>query len=419
MPIDLARMGSEDEPPPRGAYWLLDRALAESGQDIQREQIPRVARPGFSVRQANRPAGAARTDRLSHRAGRRPSARSPSEIGGDALGAAGEEKVPTARAGRAAHVEMELAAAGRDARRRRGMALVDAEAPRRAARPLARDAAKDIWRQDRAARWLPTRRMRIKLLAAILLVEMSVDQPTARFRFQRTARPSSACPLAEPIDPQHVCGAELAAGADGAASTSRRLSDEQLVDLYRRADALSPHGRLAKAGPRSRWRGRSSTSSKARSDRQGRGLRHAGADRARHRPRRSTIWTRPGRRPRRARRRPRPGTWPSWALRIARGEVAEADRLLAAHSQRAHSRAGRGPGVDANAGRCGHHRSRRQADSAAAERNREAPGIVVPGAAAEPGKIWTPGSDQPSGTRSRHCGRRATDNRFGAAPNQA
>jgi hypothetical protein len=31
----------------------------------------------------------------------------------------------------------------------------------------------------------------------------------------------------------------------------------------------------------------------------------------------------------------------------------------------------------------------------------EAPGIVVPGAGgAEPGKIWTPGSDQPSGKKS-------------------
>ena len=36
--------------------------------------------------------------------------------------------------------------------------------------------------------------------------------------------------------------------------------------------------------------------------------------------------------------------------------------------------------------------------TAAAER--DAPGIVVPGAAAaEPGKIWTPGSDQPGGAK--------------------
>jgi hypothetical protein len=85
-------------------------------------------------------------------------------------------------------------------------------------------------------------------------------------------------------------------------------------------------------------------------------------------------------------------------LRLARGDVPEADRLLQ-HIRDQHARE---PGVAqalfqllADAGIIGPD------GKPAMPAGREAPGIVVPGAAAaEPGKIWTPGGDEPSGKKS-------------------
>jgi hypothetical protein len=86
-------------------------------------------------------------------------------------------------------------------------------------------------------------------------------------------------------------------------------------------------------------------------------------------------------------------------MRIARGEVADADRLLH-HIRNEHIRE---PGVAqalfqilSQAGIIGP--DGRPTAAAAGAAGREGAGIVVPGAAAaEPGKIWTPGGDQPSG----------------------
>lgn len=42
LPIDLTQLGTEDQPPPRAAYFVLDRPAVESAQDLQRDQIPQV-----------------------------------------------------------------------------------------------------------------------------------------------------------------------------------------------------------------------------------------------------------------------------------------------------------------------------------------------------------------------------------------
>jgi hypothetical protein len=85
------------------------------------------------------------------------------------------------------------------------------------------------------------------------------------------------------------------------------------------------------------------------------------------------------------------------SLRIMRGDVAEADRLLR-HIRSDHMRE---PGVAqalfqilTNAGIIGPDG---RPTAAAAAAGGEAPGIVMPAAAAESGKIWTPGSEQAAG----------------------
>jgi tetratricopeptide (TPR) repeat protein len=42
MPIDLHELADEDSPPPRGAFYLLDRELPETGAELVREHIPLV-----------------------------------------------------------------------------------------------------------------------------------------------------------------------------------------------------------------------------------------------------------------------------------------------------------------------------------------------------------------------------------------
>jgi hypothetical protein len=88
------------------------------------------------------------------------------------------------------------------------------------------------------------------------------------------------------------------------------------------------------------------------------------------------------------------------ALRITRGDVADADRVLT-HIRNEHLRE---PGVAqalfqilADAGIIGPDGR----PTAAAAAGAEAPGIVVPGGAAaeQPGKIWTPGGEQTGGAK--------------------
>ncbi|MCA9123998.1 MAG: hypothetical protein H6822_13045 [Planctomycetaceae bacterium] len=42
MPVDLSELSAEGEPPPKAAFWLLDRPIPESGVELTRDAIPIV-----------------------------------------------------------------------------------------------------------------------------------------------------------------------------------------------------------------------------------------------------------------------------------------------------------------------------------------------------------------------------------------
>jgi len=42
MPVDLSELSAEGEPPPKAAFWLLDRPVPESGLELARDAIPNV-----------------------------------------------------------------------------------------------------------------------------------------------------------------------------------------------------------------------------------------------------------------------------------------------------------------------------------------------------------------------------------------
>lgn len=388
IPIDLARMGGENEPPPRGAWWLLDHPLAASGAHLTLADVSRVVGQAFLYgKQTDR---AARLELVAYRTELTEAQAALGEIAGDALGAVDKEEVTT----HVPTVQHLLASNWQlppDTPLEKRLALV--EQRRRAAILERWPETKQALFGNRSPREVAgDGQERIKLLAAILLVELAASPAMPTFDFNEL-RTRLGLPGQQPIDPSTVALQELSLLRLGRVEV-KKLTDEQLVDLYKRADhyrhivalrklaeeviarpsldkllnKAEVYGLLAQLEP---------DSHKA----------IALLDEARKAAEASKASTAP---------------WDlaELAMRIAAGEVAEADRLLN-HIRQEHIRE---QGVAqalfqilSDAGIIGPDGRPTAAAAAAAG---ESPGIVVPGAAAEPGKIWTPGSDQPSGKKS-------------------
>lgn len=94
LPIDLARLATEDQPPPKAAMWILDRKPPATGKGISRDQAPRVVGQAFlfgreTDREARLELVTYRTEELTD------SRRVVSEIAGDSLGVDAKEEVTT------------------------------------------------------------------------------------------------------------------------------------------------------------------------------------------------------------------------------------------------------------------------------------------------------------------------------------
>ncbi len=385
MPIDLTRLATEDEPPPKGAYWLLDRTVPESGKEIAREQIPQVVGQIFVFgKQTDR---AARVELVVYRTELSAAKTVLTEIGGDALGAPGEEEITT-HVPAVQHVLSWNWRLPDDTPPDRRLALMNEQ---RKDILLNRwpDMSQKVLGGKSASQISSDAAQRIKVLAAILLLEMSTDQVTADFDFNEL-RQKLGLPSLDAIDPQGASLNELPLVRLGRVDV-KRLSDEDLVDLYRRADhyrhivalralanEIIARPSLDKEIEKAEVYG---VLAQIEPDTQ-RALEYL--DRARQTAEAAKSSTAP---------------WDlaELALRIARGEIPEADRLLH-HIRDEHIRE---PGVAqalfqilSEAGIIGPDGK----PTAAAQREA---GMVAPGAApAEAGKIWTPGSDQPSGKKS-------------------
>jgi hypothetical protein len=402
MPIDLARMGSEEEPPPKGAYWLLDRGVPQSGKDITLDEIPRMAGQAFLFgKQTDR---AARLELVAYRTELAQAQQVVSEVGGDTLGAPAAEEVTT----QVPAVQHALSWNWRlpdDTPPDHRLALMNQhrreillnrwpEIPQRlVGGKSARDAARD-----------PAHR--IKLLGAVLLLELSTDQLTSDFDFNEL-RAKLALPIVQPIDPNQVSVGDLPLARLGRIEV-KQLSDEALVDLYRRADhyrhisalRMSAHEIIARPSldtPQDKVAAPEKDG--AEKDHVDKAEVYGILAQIEPDTRQAIAYLEKARQVAEASKTSTaPWDLAELTLRIARGEVPEADRLLH-HIRDQHIRE---PGVAqalfqilTEAGIIGPDGK----PTAAAQR--EAPGIVVPGpAAAEPGKIWTPGSDQPSGKKS-------------------
>jgi len=234
--------------------------------------------------------------------------------------------------------------------------------------------------------------LRNRVLAAILLLELSTDQLTSDFDFN-DLRAKLGLPTLGPVDTRQTPLVEVPLARLSRVDV-KQLNDDELVDLYRRADHYRQIGALRAAALEVIARP-SLDKEVEKAEVYGilaqiepdtdQAIKYL--DQARETADAAQTSTAP---------------WDlaELALRISRGEVADADRLL--HHLRAEHL--REPGVAqalfqilSEAGIIG-------PDGKPTAAAREASAhIVVPGGTAPAGegsKIWTPGSDQPSGKKS-------------------
>ncbi len=215
-------------PPPRAAFVLLDRAMPETGVGIAAEDVPLVrAQVYLFGRQTDREA---RLEMLTRRDEHLMASKTAvAEIGGDALGTAGEEEV----------VDQEQASA----HRLRNDMWMPLDTPHDHAQDLTFGHRRDTMLQ----RWpdVPFQRLdgktprqaagepnhHVTLLALILTTELAVQRRQAvSFDFNEL-RKVLDLPLAEPIDPEGKNLSELPLVRMSRLRMSE-LSDDQLLSVF-------------------------------------------------------------------------------------------------------------------------------------------------------------------------------------------
>jgi hypothetical protein len=389
MPMDLSRMGTEDQPPPKAGYWLLSREVPARGDNLTAAEVPQVVGQAFLYgKQTDRDA---RLELATYRPQLADAQATLSLVAGDALGASGAEEVRL----QIPALEFALTTNWR---------LPD-NTPSNVRVQLIKEQRRNILLNEWPA--MPRKlfggksaeqaaadpALKVPLLASILLLELSSDQIAADFDFNEL-RAKLGLPQLGTIEPAGIDLSELPLARIGRVDV-KKVSDEDLVDLYRRADMFRHITALRKLAleviARPSLDGQFDKAEVygvlAQIEPDGEQA-FKYLDEARQISRAAKKSTAP---------------WDltEFAMRIARGEVAEADRLM----QRIRTEHIHEPGVAqalyqilADAGIIGPDGRPAMLRGAAP---REGADIVVPGGAAEPGKLWTPDSDQPTGSKSK------------------
>ena len=386
MPLDLARMGSADEPPPKSAFWLLDRAVSSSGVDLKLDDVSSIVGHVFVYgRQTDR---AARMELAAYRSDLAQAQSVAADIAGDAIGSAGSEQV-ISQASAVEHLlswNWRLPPDTPEQRRtqlmqeKRAVVLGELwpEMPQRA------------FNGKTAQQAAAAPALRNRVLAAILVLEWAIDHGASDFDFN-ILRSKLGLPTSGPIDPRQSPPPKLTLPRLSRVDV-KGLSDQTLLDLFHQAEhyrhmsalrALAAEAlarptlekQLDKAEVYGVLAQTESDTAKA--------IEYLNKARVAAEAAKSST---------------APWDLAELAMRIARGEPVEADRLMQ-HIRTEHMRE---PGVAqalfqilTEAGIIGPDGR----PNIPSERAAAASPLVVPGAAAAPeqGKIWTPGSEQPSG----------------------
>jgi len=229
MDIDLTQLGREGEPPPKAAFWLLDRLMPATGVGLSRSDVPNVIGQLFVFgRQTDREA---RLELVAFRDPElEPAKKMVGEVAGNLLGAAGpeqvESQVPTAQHALSWNwrlpddTPLEHRRKLLDEQRREvilerwpklSLRFLDGRAPERAAQEP---------------------QYRIKVLAAILLLETSGESTGEAFDYNELRR-KLGLPSADPIDPAQYSVADLPL-VRLARLEVKKLSDDDLMFAFQR-----------------------------------------------------------------------------------------------------------------------------------------------------------------------------------------
>ncbi|MBI2478669.1 MAG: hypothetical protein HYV60_08560 [Planctomycetia bacterium] len=229
MPVDLSELTVEGEPPPKAAFWLLDRAVPESGLELAREDIPTVfgemyiygrrtdrdARLEFSILRDDRfdAAKAALTEVLGEFVNGSPAEEVTGQIPKTTAALTWRWRLPddTPPAKRREFV----------AEQRREVMLK--RWPELALKTLG-------GKTPREAASLP--KWKVPTLAAILLLELSSEQNGNEFDFNEL-RQALDLPTRDTIDPVGIDALKISIVKIPLLDVAK-LSDEDLLILYRR-----------------------------------------------------------------------------------------------------------------------------------------------------------------------------------------
>ena len=230
MPMDLARLATEGQPPPKAAIAILDRIPPASGRGITREQIPRVVGQALVFgRETDREA---RLELVTYRTDERPaSERVLTEALEGAIGPAGVEVV-TARMPAVRHALSSNWRLPDDTPAEQRATLISAERrtvlleqwPAMKFKVLEGAAPQDAARDPA---------MRVPVLAAILILELASMNDAEAFDFN-DLRTKIGLPAAQKIDPIGVDVMQIPLARLHRLEASK-LSDEQLARVFARA----------------------------------------------------------------------------------------------------------------------------------------------------------------------------------------
>ena len=379
LPVEAFHPAHEDQPPPKSAFWLLDRPVPATGVGITAQDIPNIIGRAFlfgreTDREARLEVEAYHPDLPAIRTAL--SAIAPGSLG-DSTGEEVMASVP--------RTQTLLSWNWR----------LPEDTPQSEVPPLLvaqrRLAVLERWPQTKfellggrtPLEAVSDASQRIKLLAAILHVELALDAVEAH-DLANELRGKLGLPVAGPIDPTGIA-VEQVPQVRFVRLIVEKLSDEDLTQVYQRAMFTAARAALRKLAVE--MLGRKSLEGKF--DRAAifgllAGL-ETDADQA-------IKWLGEARSAaEKARQSCARWDMEEFALRLRRGDVAESSQLL----QHLQSRHGKEPGVRQALMQLLYEAGIIGPDGRpVAQAGAEAAGIVVPGAQAAPaGKLWTPGGD--------------------------
>lgn len=242
MPIDPSTLAGDDQPPPRGVYWVLDRKMPSSADGLTRETVPHVlGELYFFGRQTNRDPRlefvAARTDDFE------TNKSAAQELFGDLIGDVESEEVTDSVGTLTAALTW-------------NWRLPDDTPPKLRAEMIAEqrkhvilnkwpDLPQQVLDGKRPSEVAGDPAYRVRLLAAILLLELSGEASDMTDFDYNLLRGNLGLPTRDEIDPESVDVSKLSLVRLARVKVSK-LSDEKLTQAYQRAGRLGARTALTR-----------------------------------------------------------------------------------------------------------------------------------------------------------------------------